>query len=195
MAENKFNQAALKNVQYSPGLHRASNIARSNNVVGKVLSDAEVQAFRKNHKLEMENVQRHDYAESTTYAITIPVVTGKPNIVTSLIAYVDTESNKVTNKLITIETYEDSTATYTMTDLEGRINATITLDQDFNEITGKTPIQTQESVAQCVQRYFNNLPWWAKAACAGSCGTCFGLVAPACAVCAGCLGGNALRCF
>lgn len=192
---NDFKQVALSNVRYTPELHKALNISKEDGLVEKILSSNEVKEFRENNALDLEKIMQNNYADATTYTITIPVVTNDQNLVRSLIVYVNPESENITNKLLEIKTnITDSTVTYVISDLDGTNLISTTLDENMNKVGGDEAVQPQGFV-ECIEEEFKGLPWWLQAACGGSCGACFGLNPAACAVCAGCIGGNARFCL
>ncbi|MBS4206314.1 hypothetical protein [Lederbergia citrea] len=57
---NVFKQNALSNVRYNPDLHRAHSISENDEVIKRILSSIEVEAFMSINVLDLDNTRKHN---------------------------------------------------------------------------------------------------------------------------------------
>jgi hypothetical protein len=199
---NRFRELSLSNVKYHSGLHQSTKLNEKAVLVQKVLGLQEVQKFSQNRQLDLDGITKNVYAHTPKFTVVIPVEpaegNGPASSSESLMVFVDPAASTFTVKLLSIAADKlAGTMTFSLANPDGTNAVASTFDQSFREIAKEqsSDIAVQETFSQCLKRLWGNLPWWLQAACAGSCGACFGLNPAACAVCAGCIGGNAIDCI
>ncbi|MFE6074718.1 hypothetical protein ACFVQB_09605 [Paenibacillus sp. NPDC057886] len=192
--QNRFVKAIQDNVAYDEGFHTATPLSRSDSIVGKILNRLDVKKFVKFNQLDLNNIQKHVYRGARYYAVLIPVL--KRNIETYVTVLVqNSDEDDMKTKIFTMDYSSNLELRYE--DLNGNLEVTGTFNGDYELVQYKRETSgdvTTLDLADCLQKEWANLPWYIQAACGGSCASCFGLIVPACVVCAGCLVGFGINC-
>ncbi|WP_283747043.1 hypothetical protein [Bacillus cereus] len=171
----------------------SERIKKTHPTVQTLISLKEVKEFMEKHSLDFTSIDLNTYEEQGNKSISIPVQMENEAISQFLFAF-EKENGVLSAKVLTLDTTDALKVSFN--DLNGKNETAGIYDENFEliKVENNGELKSQ-GVAECMYAYFEKLPGWLQAACGGSCGGCLGLIAPACAVCAGCLGGNAWRCF
>lgn len=162
----------------------------------RVLEMETVKEYTKNHELDLENIKLNEFNGQDDYSIVIPVKAEPTKVV--LAALNKNDIHRLGAQLLTIEQVKNNVE-ISFSDLE-EVNITKgVFNQGFELVKVESQLVGNMLAAQdaksCVMEVFQRMPWWLQSACEGVCGGCIFGMLPACAACAGCLGGTALRCI
>ncbi|WP_306008491.1 hypothetical protein [Bacillus sp. MMSF_3353] len=174
-------------------VYKSERIEKTHPIVQTLLSLKEVKEFMEQHSLDFTSIDLNTYEEQGKKSISIPIKLEIEGISQFIIAF-EKEDGILNAQVLTLNTTDGMKISFK--DLNSKHETAGIYDNDFNLIKVENNGELKaQGVTECIYDYFMKLPGWLQAFCGGSCGSCIGGVLPGCAACAGCLGGNAWKCF
>ncbi|WP_366291700.1 hypothetical protein [Paenibacillus sp. AN1007] len=192
--QNQFVKAIQNNLAYDEGFHTATLLSEEDSIVKKIFDRLDVKKYMRFNQLDLANINKHVYRGGTYYTISVPVLNRE--IESYVTVSVSADEEKIMKVVLFIMDYSENLK-LTYEDLEGNLKASGTFNSEYELIQyerAATGDVTAFDLADCLAKQWDNLPWYAAAACGGSCASCFGAIVPACVVCAGCLVGFGIDC-
>lgn len=192
--QNRFVKAIQNNLAYDEGFHTEIPLTKNDSIVDKIISLLDVKKFMKFNQLDLTNITKHIYRGARYYAVLIPVLNRNTEAFVSVLVS-NSDEDSIKTQLFTMDYSSNLELRYE--DLNGNLEVTGTFNNEYELIQYERASNgdvTTLDLADCLLKEWGNLPWYIQAACGGSCATCFGVVVPACVVCAGCLVGFGINC-
>ncbi|MGG2057908.1 hypothetical protein [Priestia megaterium] len=188
---DQFTRMALENVKYDESIHQSATLSAESVEVKEVLSVEDVKKL----DLQVDAIQKNVYKGQDTYLVTIPVKKAANEIQEVVVATFKNGTSSLEN--VRIMYFDLTTGVLEMgfKELDGSATVSGVFNEDFELIEFKQEGELQVSGQSCLEKAWNALPWFVKAACAGICGSAFSLNPISLVACAGCLGGSALNCI